>query len=725
MNGKAFLYPFIKNKPNSSIEFDATVKLICEISDKGYSLAWFKGSSTGGKPKEIASDNLNFREKGRLTRSLTINKFGKSESGLYICVAERSLVKWTAEDSVFLASKEYVKPTFVISNVTSNVVTLEEGESWNMTIMAIGYPKPRVKCELHSVKSDADVNDIVNNSKDHFPDIYISNVKYSLHDGIRIHCVAENMNGKATANFSLNILVKPKINVHEPSRNKMISVKENSPLNLVCKVDEGNPSPTIRWKYRNEKHGWSDVTARLRTAIIVRKNTLRVKGQMVYKMLYKCVANNSLGVDAFTWDVLNETNREALYLTSGGKSLSESYLIVIIVVSCIVALLILCFGAILYRRKKMLGGFYLCTMPHYRDYIQILDQGKFIHEQTNKLPYLSEWEFPRENILLENELGSGAFGVVYFARAVGMAQFQKQRNALRDAPRKHRFSLRRVKKPSFSVSINDGDVVDTAVKTLKGNYTQTELSDLISEIKILIHVGEHENVLRILGASTKVDTDLAPLIILEYCPHGNLKEFLRTRRDIYEPEWKDSIDNGQLTVINIANFALHIAKGMEYLLSRKCIHRDLAARNVLISQEYIAKISDFGLARDVYYDLEYVKKTSGLLPIKWMAIEAIQDRVFNEKTDVWSYGIVLWEMFTLGGTPYPNLDPASVLQTLLDEKRMEPPMHCPQEITNIMSSCWYKSPLKRPTFSELVCQLQKLCGVPKSGQLEVHYQNAP
>ncbi|CAB3989347.1 vascular endothelial growth factor receptor 2-like, partial [Paramuricea clavata] len=430
---------------------------------------------------------------------------------------------------------------------------------------------------------------------------------------------------------------------------------------LVCKVDEANPSPTVEWRYSDDNE----------------------------RTWYLVTPNLGFGEDTFTWKALNETSRPigdqvvitlisspyvAIWVSSANmsgfapafkhfvniyasKKPTTSYLTVVIVISCVVAVLVLCFVVIMYRRKKALGGFYICTLPPYRDYIKILDQSKFIHEQTHKLPYISEWEFPRGNIALQDELGSGAFGVVYFAHASGIANFLTRRSTLKDNKSQRRFSFTRLKKRNFSLSTNYCDVVNTAVKTLKVDYSENDLLDIISELKILIHVGEHENVLRILGACTKVTNNEAPLIILEYCPHGNLREFLRTRRDVYEPEWKD-VDNVRLSITDLADFSLHISKGMEFLISRKCIHRDLAARNVLIGDGYVAKISDFGLARDVYDSLEYVKVTPGLLPIKWMAIEAIEDRIFNEKTDVWSYGIVLWEMFTLGGTPYPDLDPS-------------------------------------------------------------------
>ncbi|KAL9972286.1 hypothetical protein ACROYT_G018569 [Oculina patagonica] len=151
-----------------------------------------------------------------------------------------------------------------------------------------------------------------------------------------------------------------------------------------------------------------------------------------------------------------------------------------------------------------------------------------------------------------------------------------------------------------------------------------------------------------------------------------------------------------------------VSRGMAFLASKKCVHRDLAARNILVGDNYVMKIADFGLARDIYKDDLYVKKTQGLLPVKWMAPESLFDKVYTEKTDIWSFGILLWETFTLGGTPYPGLPTEQLLDYLSEGKRMDIPAKCPLEVYTIMRDCWLHDPDQRPHFVTLNEHLGKI-----------------
>ncbi|CAG0893546.1 unnamed protein product [Darwinula stevensoni] len=158
----------------------------------------------------------------------------------------------------------------------------------------------------------------------------------------------------------------------------------------------------------------------------------------------------------------------------------------------------------------------------------------------------------------------------------------------------------------------------------------------------------------------------------------------------------------QFTTSNLVSWAYQIAKGMEYLVSRKVVHRDLATRNILLAEENIVKISDFGLARDIYEGNQYAQKGGGPLPIKWMALESLtQDMVYTSKSDVWAYGVTLWEMFSLGKTPYPGMNGAELVRLLQTGYRMEAPRFADHHIYQIMTRCWDEDPKDRPTFSAL------------------------
>lgn len=165
-------------------------------------------------------------------------------------------------------------------------------------------------------------------------------------------------------------------------------------------------------------------------------------------------------------------------------------------------------------------------------------------------------------------------------------------------------------------------------------HTDTEMMDLVSEMEMMKMIGKHVNIINLLGACTQN----GPLyVVVEFAPHGNLRDFLRDHRPTsgYEPTiGQDSKERKTLTQKDLVSFAYQVARGMEYLASRRCIHRDLAARNVLVSDEYVLKIADFGLARDIHCHDYYRKTTDGRLPVKWMAPEALFHRVYTTQSDV-------------------------------------------------------------------------------------------
>ncbi|XP_068831204.1 fibroblast growth factor receptor 3 isoform X6 [Capricornis sumatraensis] len=293
-----------------------------------------------------------------------------------------------------------------------------------------------------------------------------------------------------------------------------------------------------------------------------------------------------------------------------------------------------------------------------------------------ELPADPKWELSRARLTLGKPLGEGCFGQVVMAEAIGI---DKDRAA----------------KP-----------VTVAVKMLKDDATDKDLSDLVSEMEMMKMIGKHKNIINLLGACTQG----GPLYVLvEYAAKGNLREYLRARRP---PGTDYSFDTcrlpeEQLTFKDLVSCAYQVARGMEYLASQKCIHRDLAARNVLVTEDNVMKIADFGLARDVH-NLDYYKKTTnGRLPVKWMAPEALFDRVYTHQSDVWSFGVLLWEIFTLGGSPYPGIPVEELFKLLKEGHRMDKPANCTHDLYMIMRECWHAAPSQRPTFKQLVEDLDR------------------
>merc|ERR1719245_191884 len=175
---------------------------------------------------------------------------------------------------------------------------------------------------------------------------------------------------------------------------------------------------------------------------------------------------------------------------------------------------------------------------------------------------------------------------------------------------------------------------------------------------------------------------------MEFAQYGSLRSFMHKSRAQMASSSESDLDQGlmaeyQVTRKDILSFAWQVGRGMEYLSKKKLVHRDLAARNVLLSHGKVCKVSDFGLTRDVYIDETYWKRTDGKLPVKWMAPESLRDHLYTSKSDVWSYGVLLWEMVTLGGAPYPGVPPERLVPLLVAGYRMNRPPNCSQNIYNL------------------------------------------
>ncbi|XP_012683768.1 megakaryocyte-associated tyrosine-protein kinase isoform X2 [Clupea harengus] len=221
-----------------------------------------------------------------------------------------------------------------------------------------------------------------------------------------------------------------------------------------------------------------------------------------------------------------------------------------------------------------------------------------------------------------------------------------------------------------------------AVKNIKCDVTAQAF---LSETAVMTKL-QHKNLVRLLG----VILHNGLYIVTELMDKGNLVNFLRTRG-------RSQISTGQLM-----RFALDVCEGMEYLESKKLVHRDLAARNVLVSEETVAKVSDFGLTKGDSKGSEQVK-----LPVKWTAPEALRKEKFSTRSDVWSYGIFLWETFSYGRQPYPKMSLKEVRERVEQGYRMEAPDDCPPAVYQLMGSCWQEEPGKRPSFHKLRDKLQK------------------
>ncbi|KAJ8681134.1 hypothetical protein QAD02_016921 [Eretmocerus hayati] len=161
---------------------------------------------------------------------------------------------------------------------------------------------------------------------------------------------------------------------------------------------------------------------------------------------------------------------------------------------------------------------------------------------------------------------------------------------------------------------------------------------------------------------------------------------------------------------DLLSWAFQVARGMEYLSRRKVLHGDLAARNILLAKGNIVKICDFGLAKTLFKYDKYKKKSNAPLPVRWMAIESIKDGIFSIQSDIWSFGVALWELFTLAENPYPGIDNHEILPKLIQGYRLEKPRYGIDVLYKVMLLCWKVNPKLRPTFTQLVENIGKLVG---------------
>ncbi|XP_075337401.1 platelet-derived growth factor receptor beta [Odontesthes bonariensis] len=522
---------------------------------------------------------------------------------------------------------------------------------------------------------------------------------------------------------------------------------------LVTCVAEGVPAPTIQWyscdsmlKCNNQTAAWQplipqpeELTIQTNVSYSETRKVSQVHSQVTFhkpqQVTVRCETTNQAGL----------IDRRDVKLVS--STLFSQVAVLAAVLALVVIFIMSVIILIAVWRKK----------PRYEIRWKVIesvsqDGHEYIYVDPIHLPYDLAWEMPRDNLVLGRTLGSGAFGRVVEATAYGLTHSQSS--------------------------------TKVAVKMLKSTARRSETQALMSELKIMSHLGPHLNIVNLLGACTKH----GPLyLVTEYCRYGDLVDYLHRNKhtflqyyveknqddgclisrgstplsqrkgyvsfgsesdggymdmskdepSIYMPmqEHIDTIkyadiqpspyespyqqdlyqeqggsrpdlvisDSSSLTYDDLLGFSYQVAKGMEFLASKNCVHRDLAARNVLISEGKLVKICDFGLARDIMHDSNYISKGSTFLPLKWMAPESIFHNLYTTLSDVWSYGILLWEIFTLGGTPYPDLPMNELFYSALKRGyRMSKPAHASDEVYEIMKKCWDEKFEKRPEFSLLV-----------------------
>ncbi|ODM98276.1 Platelet-derived growth factor receptor alpha [Orchesella cincta] len=631
--------------------------------------------------------------------------------------------------------------------------------------------------------------------------------QWSWRKVLRFRNIKPTLNGsyecRTSGNISANTTVVvedialPEFTPATTLNNSKIELKEGHTLNLTCKAF-GRPKPKLTWTWENhEENNWpSDMRYSFthdKTVLYLTYVPFDAQGK------FECKAENRNGADS-----------RFMQIKVTGKGHFPPLAILAIAILVIVVVIFGLFIARIKYKQGELNRFLkeISQEDFYKGAVENINPDLSVTDQAYLLPFDSKWEFPKERLSLGMQLGSGAFGRVVKADACGILDTE----------------------PKTTV----------AVKMVKPNADESHFKALMSELKIMVHLGRHINVVNLLGACTKNLAKKKELfVIVEYCKYGSLLSYLHRHRrtfinqldpargcidpDIYKQVDRNSqqsqaqrlhyatltftdpgnsrkpasngyrfleeftnngdpptptlqpielgnggergyphspdgfltprrgstehyvpesqvesvctgmsyLSNGHTSVTtdgtskqdqdhyrgdyqirdvrpikttDLLCWAFQMARGMEYLASRKVLHGDLAARNVLLAENNVVKICDFGLAKEMYKDYKYKKKSEGvLLPVKWMAIESIYYGVFSTQSDCWSFGVVLWELFTLGKTPYPGMDADEKFYKRISEGyRMEKPALAPSCVYDIMLECWAQEPTERPSFSTLV-----------------------
>ncbi|XP_047495021.1 high affinity nerve growth factor receptor-like [Penaeus chinensis] len=279
---------------------------------------------------------------------------------------------------------------------------------------------------------------------------------------------------------------------------------------------------------------------------------------------------------------------------------------------------------------------------------------------------------PRDKVKFVSELGEGAFGRVY----LGVMEEGR------------------------------GKATQVAVKTLKSVGPEARV-ELEREVELLSNL-THANIVSFYGVCYSSDS---MLMVFEYMEHGDLNNYLRSHNEDVALQAGEEALSEPISVMDCLQIALQVAAGMKYLASQHYVHRDLATRNCLVGANLVVKIGDFGMSRDVYTTDYYQFGGRTLLPVRWMPPESILYRRFTIESDIWSFGVVLWEIFTGGKQPWYGYNNQEVITQITGCKVLSCPDRCPPDMYRIMVSCWRQNPQERPSMATLYAQICSLITV--------------
>ncbi|KAM4546604.1 LOW QUALITY PROTEIN: platelet-derived growth factor receptor beta-like [Fundulus diaphanus] len=643
------------------------------------------------------------------------------DSGVYECKAQDSQQRWT------------VRKNITITVVDKGYVHLWPSGEANISSLVHHTVELKVEVDAHPAPTLtwSRLNPTITMGTRSINTTHLVNHRYA--SSLTLHQVQLEQTGtyKATAfnedstkevTFYLQVTAPPRI----------VSLSEVDKNTILC-VSEGVPTPSVTWytcpssiRCSNLSDGW-----RSQFGVSEQNVTMETRGVTMVRSVLTLETLSA--VSAVRCEVSNLAGGQARDLRVLRNSLlSQVVVLVAVLVLAIIAVIFFIILIVLLRNK-----------PPYEARWKLIesvssDGKQCTYVDPEDLPYCSAWEIPRDRVVLGQVLGSGPFGRVVKATVSGLTDCDSASKA--------------------------------AVKMVKSK--RDGVQSLLSELKVLGYLGPHLNIVNLLGACTKqgpvyLITEFCPHgDLLTYLQRSKatfgqvdtpsrsnsdggymdmnkdesrrcvpLKELRDTTpavgETVHAPDQLNTNRNNRmygrkltmacslsdhqvatsplLTLQELLSFSFQIAQAMDFLSSRKVVNRDLAARNVLVCDGKLLKICDFGLARDLQKDPDYIMRGNSFLPLKWMSPESIFQNIYSSKSDVWSYGVVLWEIFSLGCSPYPELLTSRQFCSALKKGlRMERPEHAPSDMYDLIKQCWEEDPLSRPSFSSLVTAVDNM-----------------
>ncbi|XP_043935738.1 high affinity nerve growth factor receptor [Protopterus annectens] len=589
-------------------------------------------------------------------------------------------------------------------------LTLLEGGNITLVCSVAGIPTPTAKWDPIDLESEITIKE----HPDSEAEILLKILNVSVHDNMRnITCSAENEVGYADSSVQLNVLF-PAVILY--LQNAVPQHHWCIPFSL-----DGNPRPLISWHFNNSRLVENDYiytkvieeasnSTELHGCLMLNKPTSANNGN------YTLRVNNTLGSDErtvvgkFMHNPFSFHPEEPVVVSLSpvvGKNNSMngpteraeehtfgvSIAVGLAVFACIFLSLMLILLNKCGRQSKFVMNRTSVLIPEDDLHLGFMNPRPTLEEKLEgiKVNFIENPDYfnailkdkdtcvhhiKRRDIVLKWELGEGAFGKVFLAECYNLTPDQNR--------------------------------MLVAVKTLK-DATDSAREDFQREAELLT-VLQHEHIVKFYG----VCKDGEPLImVFEYMKHGDLNRFLRSHGpDAKILDHSKGQPFGQLNLTQMLQIATQIASGMVYLASLHFVHRDLATRNCLVGDNLVVKIGDFGMSRDIYSTDYYRVGGRTMLPIRWMPPESIMYRKFTTESDIWSFGVVLWEIFTYGKQPWYQLSNNEAIECITQGRELERPRTCPKEVYDIMQGCWQREPQQRLNIKEVHSRLQALWNAP-------------